>query len=293
MLVQRGVADDCPTRGVHKHLHFTFLRHVRRHVDCFGARARSVRAPLRLRLPSALVRSARRRRHRQRQRSRPVTIRSASISAIPCSRAGVIPTPYGGVPPELLPCPAWGDQRPEDRGWVRGALKTYSVNTYSTYSKPPLREHIFYSTRGERDASTQHTYTCRHTTDTCTACASDTLAHSLSHIAAFTQRHCIAAAAISLLRCSLPRRRSPRPRTHQCPSPCHPTSPQPACSRHSLQLALKVQRLVRIHTLVGDGVPHRRARRSLDRAVQSRTSCAPPRRHRLAARAHETRSMRG
>ena len=28
------------------------------------------------------------------------------------------PTPYGGVPPEPLPCPAWGHQRTEDRGWV-------------------------------------------------------------------------------------------------------------------------------------------------------------------------------
>ena len=41
--------------------------------------------------------------------------------------AGVIPTPYGGVPPEPLPCPAWGHQRTEDRGWVRGALKTHTV----------------------------------------------------------------------------------------------------------------------------------------------------------------------
>ena len=41
-------------------------------------------------------------------------------------RAGVIPTPYGGVPPEPLPCPAWGDERPEDRGWVRGALNTHT-----------------------------------------------------------------------------------------------------------------------------------------------------------------------
>ena len=32
----------------------------------------------------------------------------------------------GGVPPEPLPCPAWGHQRTEDRGWVRGALNTHT-----------------------------------------------------------------------------------------------------------------------------------------------------------------------
>ena len=30
------------------------------------------------------------------------------------------------VTPEPLPCPAWGHQRTEDRGWVRGALNTHT-----------------------------------------------------------------------------------------------------------------------------------------------------------------------
>ena len=49
-----------------------------------------------------------------------------AMAITPFHRAGVIPTPYGGVPSEPLPCPAWGHQRTEDRDWVRGALKTHT-----------------------------------------------------------------------------------------------------------------------------------------------------------------------
>ena len=45
---------------------------------------------------------------------------------------GLASSPHPTVmPPEPLPCPAWGYQRPEDRDWVRRALKPHTHSILS------------------------------------------------------------------------------------------------------------------------------------------------------------------